>query len=222
MKINVCYLLKRNHCFSFVLLDRRVFFFLLHQMKEKRGQRWRKRWSSSCHARVWMVWYISCHDEQLRYIRCRDRVSPPRLTGRGPTPTGSGTCPRQLWVAGVIPQPSSHVLQALVCSDVGASYLGTPMWQAIEEKMRCFRRGSADGTLSLPKPNLFSEHKDVVWYHHCLRGSVLIEHRCLACVAGDHLEHGALSLLWSASWGSLLKCAEDGGLALASLEACSR
>ena len=32
----------------------------------------------------------------LQYIRCRDKMPSSRVTGGGPTPIGSGTCPRWL------------------------------------------------------------------------------------------------------------------------------
>jgi len=51
---------------SFVMLDRRVFFFLLITWrKEMEGRQKRNRWSCSHRAGVWLVRYISCRDEPV-------------------------------------------------------------------------------------------------------------------------------------------------------------
>ena len=56
----------------------------------------------------------------LRDISSHNMVPSSGMASESLTPIESGTCPGRLWVASAIPEPSSHILQASVCSDAGA------------------------------------------------------------------------------------------------------
>ena len=92
----------------------------------------------------------------LRHISCHDRVPPSRVTERSLAPIGIGTCPGRLWVSSVIPQPSSHVLQASVCSDTDTSCLGIlSVRRAIGRENGVFSSGAPLMNHSLPELDLF-------------------------------------------------------------------
>jgi len=132
---------------SFLDLLGHVFFFLLHQVERMKLEELVVR-LSLCRESDWCTALVVVMNI-LRYIRCRDKVSPSRVVGGSPTPIGGGTCPGQLWVASAISQPSSHVLQASFCRDASASCLEILfMWRAIRRDEGVFTSGSADESLS--------------------------------------------------------------------------
>ena len=119
----------------------------------------------------------------LRYIRCRDRVSPRRVTDGGPILIESSACPGQLWVASVIPQLSIHLLQASVCSDIGASCLKIHSLRREigGEYEGCFCRGSANKSLRLelrPLPQNTGPWCNIIIGLYILPESVWILGRC--------------------------------------------
>ena len=112
----------------FTLLSRHVFFFFFIRWRKGEdegegygGQTLATREFGRCATLVIVM-------SLLRYISRGGRVPPSRVTGGSPAPIGSGTCPGRLWIASVIPQLSSHVLHALICSDADAWRLGIPSW----------------------------------------------------------------------------------------------
>ena len=94
------------------LLARHVFFFLLHQMEEGKGEdegggnggRTLVMQKSS-----WSITLVVMMN-LLRHIMCRDRVPSSGVAGGSPILIRSGTCLGQLLVASAVPQPSSHAL----------------------------------------------------------------------------------------------------------------
>ena len=54
-----------------------------------------------------MMCRISRHEGMLHRISRHNKFPPSRVTGRTPVSIESATCPGRLWVASMIPQPSS-------------------------------------------------------------------------------------------------------------------
>jgi len=105
------------------------------------------------------------------------------------------------------------ILESSFWLDIVASCLETLFlrWATGEEYEGSFHRDVTDETLLLKLRPLSQNKGSVVWYHHwlvCLGGSILIGHRCLACLAGVCLssleaysrQRGEHSFIWRISY----------------------